>query len=41
MYGYPYGYQGNDGFGFLWAIIIVIFIIFLLFWGFGKDRQCR
>lgn len=47
-YGYPYpaypvyGYQangGNDGFGTgWWAIIIVIFVIFFLFWGAGSSR---
>lgn len=47
-YGYPYpaypvyDYQangGNDGFGTgWWAIIIVIFVIFFLFWGAGSSR---
>lgn len=43
MYGYPvYAYQGNqDGFGFIWAIIIVVFILFFLFWGFGSCKGNR
>lgn len=46
-YGYPgcgYGYNNNDGFGSIWAIIIVIFILFLLFGGFNQGRphnDCR
>lgn len=47
VYGYPnyccpvYGYQGNnDGnSGWFWAIIIVLFIIFFLFWGTGNNRN--
>lgn len=38
MYGYGYpcpvyppcGCQGNGGYGFIWAIIIVVFIVFFL-----------
>lgn len=48
MYGYAYpvyGYQNNnDGYGFIWGILIVVFIIFLLFWGFGssnRNNNCR
>lgn len=48
MYGYAYpvyGYQNNnDGCGFIWGILIVVFIIFLLFWGFGagsRNNNCN
>lgn len=48
MYGYAYpvyGYQNNNyGYGFIWGILIVIFIIFLLFWGFNSqsgNKCCR
>lgn len=45
MYGYAYpvyGYQNNnDGYGFIWGILIVVFIIFLLFWGFGSGNRCN
>lgn len=45
MYGYVYpvyGCQGNnDGYGFIWGILIVIFIIFLLFWGFNSQSGNR
>ncbi|MBP3635513.1 MAG: hypothetical protein J6J17_03535 [Bacilli bacterium] len=44
MYGYAYpvyGYQDNNGSNFIWGILIVIFIIFLLFWGFGSNRGNR
>ena len=47
-YQYPYPYQGygyqqnNGGYGFVWGIIIVVFIIFLLFWGFGAvNKGCN
>ena len=44
-YQYPYPYQGygyqqnNGGSGFVWGISIVVFIIFLLFWGFGAVNK--
>lgn len=47
MYGgyvYPvYGYQNNNGgYGIIWGIIIVVFILFLLFWGFGScNNNCN
>ena len=46
QYLYPYqgyGYQQNNGgYGFVWGIIIVVFIIFLLFWGFGAvNKGCN
>lgn len=38
VYAYPTN-NGNDGFGSgWWAIIIVIFVIFFLFWGTGSSR---
>ncbi len=41
MYGYVYpvyGYQNNNNnYDFIWGILIVIFIIFLLFWGFNRS----
>ena len=46
MYGYGYGcgcqnYCGNnDGFGSWWSILIIIFIIFFLFCGFGNNGRC-
>ncbi len=36
MYGYPTGYSDNNNSGWIWAIIIVIFVIFFLFWGSGS-----
>lgn len=40
MCGYPvYPYPVNDNnYGYIWAILIVIFILFFLFWGFSPNR---
>ena len=42
MCGYNYPYyaypNNNEGFNSIWGIIIVIFILFLLFGGFGPGR---